>query len=215
MEVHVQIYPREKHACFIQSWENHFSKRNRGTGFVQNLYSTNSKVSHSVWNFPTGDTLLKQYINRQNLCQFYTSGNRRPNTVEVIGNFRATSEVGSSNPKPYVGKLVVAYRWSAVYSTEPWPTVCPGFLSPQIYPSWYDLHSVESVIKPPNKEAIENFWPHKDIGREFPYWLALYTVANDTFITPIYHLFFSQHVSWDCNSYFALKSFINLKLLTY
>ena len=31
-----------------------------------------------------------------------------------------TSEVGGSNPGPYVGKLVVAYRWSAVYSTEPW-----------------------------------------------------------------------------------------------
>ena len=30
-----------------------------------------------------------------------------------------TSEVGGSNLGPYVGKLVVAYRWSAVYSTEP------------------------------------------------------------------------------------------------
>ena len=30
-----------------------------------------------------------------------------------------TSEVGGSNPGPYVGKLVVAYRWLAVYSTEP------------------------------------------------------------------------------------------------
>ena len=29
------------------------------------------------------------------------------------------SEVGGSNPRPYVRKLVVAYRWSAVYSTEP------------------------------------------------------------------------------------------------
>ena len=32
-------------------------------------------------------------------------------------------EVGGSNPGPYVGKFEVAYRWSAVYSTEPWPTV--------------------------------------------------------------------------------------------
>ena len=30
-----------------------------------------------------------------------------------------TSEVIGSNPGPYVVKLVVAYRWSAVYSTEP------------------------------------------------------------------------------------------------
>ena len=29
------------------------------------------------------------------------------------------SEVGDSNPRPYVEKLVVAYRWSAVYSTKP------------------------------------------------------------------------------------------------
>ena len=29
------------------------------------------------------------------------------------------SEVGSSNPRPYVRKLVVAYRRSAVYSIEP------------------------------------------------------------------------------------------------
>ena len=30
-----------------------------------------------------------------------------------------TSEVGGSNPGHYVGKLVVAYKWLAVYSTEP------------------------------------------------------------------------------------------------
>ena len=29
------------------------------------------------------------------------------------------SEVSGSSPGPYVGKLVVAYQWSAVYSTEP------------------------------------------------------------------------------------------------
>ena len=30
-----------------------------------------------------------------------------------------TSEVGSPNPVPYVGKLVFSCHWSAVYSTEP------------------------------------------------------------------------------------------------
>ena len=30
-----------------------------------------------------------------------------------------TSEVGGSNPGPFVLKLVVAYQWLAVYSREP------------------------------------------------------------------------------------------------
>ena len=30
-----------------------------------------------------------------------------------------TSEVLGSQPRPYVGKLVVDHRWSAVYSSEP------------------------------------------------------------------------------------------------
>ena len=44
------------------------------------------------------------------------------------------SGVGCSSLGPYVGKLVVTYRWSAVYSPEPSPTVCTSFLCPQIYP---------------------------------------------------------------------------------
>ena len=53
----------------------------------------------------------------------------------VVTYLPPTSEVGGSNPGPYVGKLVVAYRWSAVYSTEPRPTICTCFLCPQNYPS--------------------------------------------------------------------------------
>ena len=30
-----------------------------------------------------------------------------------------TSEVGGSNAEPYLGKLIVAYRWLAVYSKQP------------------------------------------------------------------------------------------------
>ena len=37
----------------------------------------------------------------------------------VVTHSPSTSEVSSSNPGPYVVKLVVAYRWWAVYSTEP------------------------------------------------------------------------------------------------
>ena len=61
------------------------------------------------------------------------------------GTVPSTSEVSGSNPRPYVGKLVVAYRWSEVYSTEPWPIVCTGFLCPQNYLSWYDMHIGSSV----------------------------------------------------------------------
>ena len=57
-----------------------------------------------------------------------------------------TSEAGVRFPaRPQVEKLVVACRWSAVYSTEPWRTVCTGFLCPSNYPSWYDLYSVETT----------------------------------------------------------------------
>ena len=38
---------------------------------------------------------------------------------KVVTHSTPPSEVGGSNTGPYVGKLVVAYRWSAVYSTEP------------------------------------------------------------------------------------------------
>ena len=38
----------------------------------------------------------------------------------VVTLSRPTSEAGVRSPsRPYVGKLVVACRWSAVYSTEP------------------------------------------------------------------------------------------------
>ena len=36
----------------------------------------------------------------------------------VITHSPPTSEVGGSNPEPYVGKMLVSYRWLAVYSTE-------------------------------------------------------------------------------------------------
>ena len=37
----------------------------------------------------------------------------------VVTHSPPTSEAGGSNPKPYVGKMVVSYKWLAVYSTEP------------------------------------------------------------------------------------------------
>ena len=37
----------------------------------------------------------------------------------VVTHSPPISEVGGSNAEPYVGKMVVSYRWWAVYSTEP------------------------------------------------------------------------------------------------
>ena len=47
----------------------------------------------------------------------------------VVTHSSPTFEVCNSNPKPYVGNLVVAYQWSTVNSTEPGLTVCTAFLS--------------------------------------------------------------------------------------
>ena len=45
-----------------------------------------------------------------------------------------------SSTEPYLGNLVVAYRWSVVYSTEPWPNCMYWFPLPtQNYTLWYDL----------------------------------------------------------------------------
>ena len=53
----------------------------------------------------------------------------------VVTHSPPTSEVCCSIPRPYVGKMVVAYRWPTVYSTEPLhSTVCTGFLCPQNCP---------------------------------------------------------------------------------
>ena len=64
-----------------------------------------------------------------------------------------TSEAEVCFPaRPQVGKLVVAYRWSAVYSTEPWPTVCTWFPLPfqlpvVIWPVWTLSDSLKHVHK--------------------------------------------------------------------
>ena len=45
--------------------------------------------------------------------------NKRGHGGAVVTHSPPTSEVGGSNPELYVGKMVVSYQWSAVYSTEP------------------------------------------------------------------------------------------------
>ena len=87
---------------------------------------------------------------------------RRGHGGRVVTLSPPTSEAGVRSPaRPQVGKLVVAWSWSAVYSTEPQWTVCTGFLCPSNYPSWYDLYSVESDVTPQiNKKTKIN--GHKD-----------------------------------------------------
>ena len=51
------------------------------------------------------------------MCSLYNTG-RRGHGGAVVTYLPPTSEVDGSYPGPYVGKLVVAYRWSPVYSTE-------------------------------------------------------------------------------------------------
>ena len=36
----------------------------------------------------------------------------------MVTHSSPTSEVGSSSPEPYVGKITVSNRWPAVYSKE-------------------------------------------------------------------------------------------------
>ena len=43
----------------------------------------------------------------------------RDHSGAVVTHSPPASEVSWSNPRPYVGKLVVSYQWSAVYSREP------------------------------------------------------------------------------------------------
>ena len=48
------------------------------------------------------------------VLQYYVRGHGGT----VVTHSPPTTEVRGSNPGPYVGKLVDAYRWSGVYSTE-------------------------------------------------------------------------------------------------
>ena len=107
--------------------------------------------------------------------------------------------------RSYVGKLVVAYQWSAVDSTEPWPTVCTGFLCPLHYPLWYDLYSVDSTLKPQiNKScAIKVFNEfmssavfHSSIN-SIKYVMISVSTLMYLLVTVIKLLFSCIHVIWN------------------
>ena len=70
----------------------------------------NLQLFHNLWYVYTCEH-IKTYI----FVKLHTMNHG--GTV-VITHSPPTSEVGGSNPGPYVRKLVVAYRWSEVYSIE-------------------------------------------------------------------------------------------------
>ena len=76
----------------------------------------------------------------------------------VVIHSPPTCEVCGSKPGPYVGKLVVAYdAWQfKVHNLD--QLECTGFLCPQNYPSWYDLNSVESDVKPQINKSIARWY---------------------------------------------------------
>ena len=64
------------------------------------------------------------YLVSIQICQKYPWSfcyiwDKRGYGCAVVTHSPPTSEVGGSNHGLYVGSLVVAYHWSAVYSTEP------------------------------------------------------------------------------------------------
>ena len=64
-------------------------------------------------------------------CMMHLRVSYKGATVAVVTLSPPTSEIGVWIPAwPQEARLVVGCRWSAVYSTEPWPTVCTGFLCP-------------------------------------------------------------------------------------
>ena len=116
--------------------------------------NTGISVSRSLINTnkPPINTLTKGYLHGCFIHGF------RGHSGVVVTHSPATSEVCGSNPVLYVGTLVVAHRWSAVYSTVSWLTVFTGFLCPQNYPSWYDLYSVDSDVKPQINKYTRFSW---------------------------------------------------------
>ena len=55
---------------------------------------------------------------RRNICRYTNLNICLGNSGAVVTCSPPTSEVCGSSRRPYVGKWVVAYRWSAVHSTE-------------------------------------------------------------------------------------------------
>ena len=96
----------------------------------------------------------------------------------MLTHLPPTSKV-NLNPGPCVGKLVVAYRWWAAYSTQLWLTVYTGFLCPQNCLLWYDLYSVEDDVKP-------------QVNREYNKFIYLIFLSH---LVPLYWVYYDGQLA--------------------
>ena len=68
---------------------------------------------------PKAQQQMETYL-RSEQTESFPQGGEGGHGGRVVTLSPPTSEAGVQSPsRPYVGKLVVACRWSAVYSTEP------------------------------------------------------------------------------------------------
>ena len=138
---------------------------------------------------------------------FTLTGGYRGHSGRVVTLSPSTSEAGvRCLARPQVEKL----------STEPWWTVCTGFLCPSNYPSWYDLYSVESDVKPQiNKltggyrcwakclclfELLGSYWERLAISQMLPW--AWFNPRSTEVIVKLLHrkmsIVWSQHAALSC-----------------
>ena len=85
------------------------------------LESQNVVITHLVIGIDSRATYHAaiEKVAEQHILRKYSKCNTAGHGGAVVTHSPPTSEVGSSNSEPCVEKLVVAYQWSAVYSTEP------------------------------------------------------------------------------------------------
>ena len=155
-----EILPGINSATNARAWDIYYYHIDRPTWFKEialYFYEVTQIRNPSYWitvlnALPVFSGHLLVYIGSLIVCVnkcYHILHTSRGHGGRVVTLWPPTSEAGVRFPAwPQVGKLVVACRWSAVYSTECWSTVCTGFLCPSNYPSWYDLYSVESDVKP-------------------------------------------------------------------
>ena len=84
-----------------------------------------SECCHEIWTYSCATWSIQKVLN--NILWNPSSAPLGHSSI-VITHSPPLSKIWAWIPAlPQVRKLVVAYHWQAVYSTEPWQTVCTGF----------------------------------------------------------------------------------------
>ena len=134
----------------------------------------------------------------------------------VVTLLPPTSEVGVRFPaRPQVGKFKAGSCLPLVgslYSTEPWPTVCTGFLCPSNCPSWYDLCNVEKDVTPQIKIKISlvmqaSWLSYHNVRLHLYYFWShsvSYCYSKNTHTTVISWRYFTFQHLWRTTSYWKL-----------